>query len=72
MPEESLIRALLLPELSLVTFLVTFRRIPDARAVEVVARKVPNEEYCPRCATKSTTGYDRRPIPLKDEVGSVF
>ena len=63
MPEESLIRTLLLPELSL----VTFRRIPDARVVEVVARKVPKEEYCPRCATKSTTGYDRRRVRLKDE-----
>jgi transposase len=63
MSEESLIRALLLPELTL----VAFRRVPDSRLVEVVARKVPKEEYCPRCATKSTTGYDRRRVRLKDE-----
>lgn len=63
MSEESLIRALLLPELTL----VAFRRIPDTRVVEVVARKVPKEEYCPQCATKSTTGYDRRRVRLKDE-----
>lgn len=63
MSEESLIRALLLPELTL----VAFRRIPDSRVVEVVARKVPKEEYCPRCATKSTSGYDRRRVRLKDE-----
>jgi transposase len=35
--------------------------------VEVVARKVPKDEYCPRCATKSTSGYDRRRVRLKDE-----
>lgn len=63
MPEESLIRALLLPELSL----VAFRRIPDTRVVEVVARKVPKVEYCPRCASPTTTGYDRRRVKLKDE-----
>lgn len=63
MSEESLNRALLLPELTL----VAFRRIPDTRVIEVVARKVPKEEYCPSCATKSTTGYDRRRVRLKDE-----
>ena len=63
MSEESLIRALLLPELSL----VSFRRVPHSRLIEVVARKVPKDEYCPRCATRSTTGYDRRRVRLKDE-----
>jgi transposase len=63
MPEASLIRTLLLPELSL----VAFRRIPDGRVIEVVARKVPQVEYCPRCATPSTSGYDRRRVRLKDE-----
>jgi transposase len=62
MPEESLIRTLLLPELSL----VAFRRIPNTRAIEVVARREPREEYCPRCATRSTRGYDRRQVRLKD------
>ena len=63
MPEESLIRALLLPELSL----VSFRRIPDSHLVEVVARKRAEVEYCPRCATPSTSGYDHRRVRLKDE-----
>src|SRR5690348_4595577 len=62
MPEESLIRTLLLPELSL----VAFHRIPNSRSVEVVARREPREEYCPRCATRSTSGYDRRRVRLKD------
>jgi len=62
MPEESLIRTLLLPELSL----VAFHRIPNARSVEVVAKREPREEYCPRCATRSTSGYDRRRVRLKD------
>ncbi len=62
MPEESLIRTLLLPELSL----VAFHRIPNTRSVEVVARREPREEYCPRCATRSTSGYDRRRVRLKD------
>ena len=47
MPEASLIRTLLLPELSL----VSFHRVPDSRVIEVVAQKVPKVEYCPRCAT---------------------
>src|ERR1700685_2888379 len=63
MPEESLIRTLLLPELSL----VSFHRPAGGQVVEVVARKVPQVEYCPRCATPSTSGYDRRRVTLKDE-----
>ena len=63
MPEERLIRALLLPELSL----SSFRRIPDSRVVEVLAVKQPRMEVCPRCATPSTIGYDRRRVVLKDE-----
>ena len=63
MPEASLIRTLLLPELSL----VSFHRVPDSRVIEVVAQKVPKVEYCPRCATPSTSGYDRRRVKLKDE-----
>ena len=62
MPEESLIRTLLLPELSL----VSFKRIRDSRVIEVVARKVPKVEYCPHCATPSEVGYDRRRVVLKD------
>ena len=62
MPEESLIRTLLLPELSL----AAFRRIPNTRSIEVLARRERREEYCPRCATQSTSGYDRRRVVLKD------
>lgn len=64
MPEDSLIRSLLLPELSL----IAFRKVPDSRVIEVVAAKKPEQEYCPRCATASRTGYDRRSVVLKDEL----
>src|SRR5690349_21928269 len=63
MPDESLIRSLLLPELSL----ISFRPIPSARAIEVVAAKQPQREFCPVCATPSNAGYDRRSVRLKDE-----
>jgi transposase len=62
MPDSSLIRTLLLPELSL----ITFRRIPDTRVVEVVAAKRTEIEICPRCATPSSTGYDRRRVRVRD------
>ena len=63
MPEQSLFRTLLLPELSL----TTFRRIRDTRMIHVLATKRPRVEVCPNCATPSTTGYDRRRVQLKDE-----
>jgi transposase len=63
MPEESLIRTLLLPEL---TF-VAFRKIPDTRVIEVVAKKDRTTEYCPRCAAPSNATYDTRTVKLKDE-----
>jgi transposase len=63
MPEESLIRSFLLPELSL----VRFRPIPNGRVIEVEVEKQPKEEYCPACATRSASGYDRRTVRLKDE-----
>lgn len=63
MPDQSLIRTLLLPELSL----ISFRRVPDTRVIEVLAAKEPKMEICPRCASPSTTGYDRRRVVLKDE-----
>jgi transposase len=62
MPDQSLIRTLLLPELSL----TSFRRIPDTRVLEVVAMKRTAIEFCPRCASPSSTGYDRRRVVLKD------
>ena len=35
--------------------------------IEVITRKERVQEHCPRCATPSTTGYDRRRVKLKDE-----
>jgi transposase len=63
MPDQSLIRTLLLPELSL----VSFKRVRDNRAIEVIARKDPEVEYCPKCRTPSTSTYDHRKVRLKDE-----
>lgn len=63
MPDTSLIRTLLLPELSL----VSFRKVPDTRVIEVRAAKDPKMEVCPRCATPSRAGYDTRTVTLKDE-----
>lgn len=63
MPDESLIRTLLLPELSL----VSFQPIRAGRVILVISEKKPQVEYCPKCATPSTVGYDRRKVVLKDE-----
>lgn len=63
MPETSLIRSLLLPELLLERVV----RIPHSSILEVRALKERREEYCPRCATRSTSGYDRRVVRIKDE-----
>jgi transposase len=63
MPTASLIRTLLLPELSL----VSYRHIPSGRVIEVVAAKERQREFCPKCATPSEVGYDRRSVRLKDE-----
>ena len=63
MPDPSLIRTLLLPELSF----VSFRKVPDTRVIEVVAKKESKVEYCPRCATASSSTYDTRRVRLKDE-----
>lgn len=63
MPTASLIRTLLLPELSL----ARFRPIPNGRVVEVEVNKARKEEYCPRCATLSVATYDRRHVRVKDD-----
>jgi transposase len=63
MPEESLIRTLLLPELSFVSM-----RPSDGGGMEVLAEKKPIDEYCPRCATRSSRGYDRRTVVVKDDL----
>jgi len=63
MPDESLIRSLLLPELSL----LSFQPIASSRLIEVVAEKQRRREFCPTCAEPSDVGYDRRTVRLKDE-----
>ncbi len=68
MPDSSLIRTLLLPEL---TF-ISFRKVIDTRTIEVVAKKDPKEEYCPRCATPSKSTYDTRRVKLRDEPFRTF
>ena len=65
MPDESLIRTLLLPELSLVRVQLSPR---VGEGLEVIAQKEAKEEYCPKCATRSETGYDRRSVVVKDEM----
>ena len=35
--------------------------------MEVIAEKRSKEEYCPRCATRSTSGYDRLSVVVKDD-----
>ena len=65
MAEDSFSRYLLLPEL----------RLLEARPLgagglggtELLAEKVSEMEVCPRCATPSTSVYDRRWVRLKDE-----
>ena len=65
MAEDSFSRYLLLPEL----------RLLETRALgkdglggtELLAEKVSPMEVCPRCATPSTSVYDRRWVRLKDE-----
>ena len=63
MPDRSLIRTLLLPELCF----ISFRKLPDTRVIQVVAKKERRVEYCPRCAQASSSTYDTRRVRLKDE-----
>jgi transposase len=59
-PQDTLTRNVLLPELEL----ENISRIK--LHLKLGVRKKPMPEVCPRCATLSTTGYDRRRIRLKD------
>lgn len=68
MPDQSLIRTLLLPELSF----ISFKPVPDNRVLLIVARKDPQQEYCPKCATPSNATYDTRRVRLKDEPFRTF
>jgi zinc-finger of transposase IS204/IS1001/IS1096/IS1165 len=51
---------------------VSFRKVIDTRTIEVVAKKDPKEEYCPRCATPSKSTYDTRKVKLRDEPFRTF
>lgn len=62
MPETMLLRRLLLPELK---FERSWRK-PGTRTVAVQAEKVSAFEVCPRCATASTSIYDRRTVAIRD------
>jgi transposase len=62
MPEHSLIRRLLLPELELTA---SWYR-PLQHTTHLEAEKKSGMEVCPRCATPSTSTYDHRKVRLKD------
>ena len=63
MPEDTLIRSLLLPELSLIEARPIWRK----RTLELHVLKQPMVEYCPHCASASRSAYDHRSVRLKDE-----
>lgn len=60
MPYRILSDAILLPELDLQRF---YRQ---QLHIQLWVEKKKQMEVCPRCATPSTTGYDRRRVRLKD------
>jgi transposase len=60
MPEAILAQRVLLPELELVSF---FRH---RLHVLLRVRKRGDFEICPKCATPSRTGYDKREVRIKD------
>ena len=62
MPETMLLRRLLLPELK---FEKSWRK-PGTRTLGVEAEKVSAMEVCPRCATPSSSVYDRRRVRVRD------
>jgi transposase len=68
MPIATLIRSFLLPELSL----TEVRPIPGKRTLEIHVQKQPLTEYCPRCATASSSTYDQRSVRVKDEPFRTF
>jgi transposase len=62
MPDDILIRRLLLPEL-------VYERswfVPWSATTNVCVRKDSAMEVCPRCATPSSTIYDHRTVAVKD------
>src|SRR5579863_1480742 len=62
MPETMLLRRLLLPELK---FQRSWRKIGTG-LLGIEAEKESAREVCPRCATPSTSVYDRRTVAVRD------
>ncbi len=61
MPDRRLTQILLLPELELI------KATRNGGVIDVLTRKTSEIEVCPKCATRSTTVYDRREVHLRDE-----
>lgn len=62
MPEPSVARQLLLPELRLLK-----TRQGARGGLDLVVEKTSDREVCPRCATPSMSVYDRRQVTIRDE-----
>ena len=62
MPEDILIRKLLLPELR---YVCTWTR-PHTVTIHIETEKVSEFEVCPRCATPSKSVYDHRVVVVTD------
>jgi transposase len=62
MPEPSVARQLLLPELRLLK-----TRRGARGGLDLVVEKTSQHEVCPRCASLSTSVYDRRLVTIRDE-----
>ena len=62
MPESSLVRRLLLPELHL----TNASYAPSSSRSHLQVEKVSSFEVCPRCAQPSRSVYDRRTVVVKD------
>lgn len=62
MPESILLRQLLLPELR---YERSWRK-PGTATLAVEVEKQSEMEVCPRCATPSTSTYDRRTVVVRD------
>ena len=63
MPEENLVRRVLLPELKL----IRCHWVPGTLTTNLEVEKVSEVEVCPKCATPSRSVYDRRIAQVRDE-----
>ncbi len=62
MPSDRLSQKLLLPELRLLS-----SRAAHREPIQMCAEKTSTVEVCPKCATASSSVYDRRWVQVKDE-----